>query len=426
MCSQKSKIIFIISILIIASPIKLYAAGFAVDAHSASGLANSHAGETAGVHDISDSYANPAVLSDINSPQISLSASYIKVNIDDDNGGGKYSGGSSISSSKNNNGGVDAIVPAFHFAAPINKQLTAGISLTAPFALETSYDPNWVGRYQALDSKITTTNINPMLSYKLSNQLSVAGGLEAQYAQARLTNMVDTGSLATPNPFPGAADRLGKAKGDDWGYGFNLGVKYKFNNQLEAGIGYRSKIKHKITGEVGVINAISASEFNTHFTTPEIASFGLAYKLTPKTELLYDLAWTRWSRINNIDIVAQNLRLSTSTKFDWRDSFRNSFGFNYQKTKELQIRTGLAFEKGVSGRYRNPRVPEANKTLVSAGLGYKFNQNFLADLTYMHQFYEKTKNNLAGSDSAATSVANLQTDYKLRVDVLAVGLVYSF
>ncbi len=424
MRSQKSKIIFIISILVITSPIDLYAAGFAVDAQSAAGLSNSHAGETTGAHDISDSYANPAVLSDINSPQLSISGSYVKVNIDDDNGSGKYSGGGVIYSSQNENAGVDAIVPAFHFAAPINKELTTGISITAPFALQTEYNPNWVGRYQTVDSKITTTNINPMLSYKLTDQLSIAGGLEAQYIQARITNMVDIGALLLSSP--GAADRLGKVKGDDWGYGFNLGAKYKFNNQFEAGIGYRSKIKHTITGEVEVNGAVAASKFRAHLITPEIATFGLAYKLTPKADLLYDLAWTRWSRINAIDIIAQNSNLSTSTKFGWRDSFRNSFGFNYQTTKELQIRTGLAFEKGASGQYRNPRVPEANKTLVSAGLGYKFNQNFSADLTCMHQFYEKTKNNLAGSDSAAPSVASLKTDYKIRVDVLALGLVYSF
>ena len=407
-------------IFIIFNPIKTFAAGFAVDAHSAAGLANSHAGETTGAHDISDSYSNPAVLSDIKTAQISVSASYIKIGIDDKNGSGKYSNGNQVNSSKNDNAGVDAVVPAFYFATPINKTLTAGISITAPFALQTQYNQNWVGRYQAVDSKITTTNINPMLSYKLTNQLSIAGGLEAQYIQVRITNMVDLGY------FPGAFDRLGKGKGDDWGYGFNLGAKYKFNNQIEAGIGYRSKIKHKITGEVEVVNAVATSKFNTPFITPEIASFGLAYKPTSKAELLYDLTWTRWSRINSVDINAQNSKLSSSTKFVWRDSFRNSFGFNYQTTEKLQIRTGIAFEQGASGQYRNPRAPEANKTLVSAGVGYKFNQNLSGDLTYMHQFYEKTKNNLAGKDSAALSVSSLQTDYKIRVDVLALGLVYSF
>ena len=46
--------------------------------------------------------------------------------------------------------------------------------------------------------------------------------------------------------------------------------------------------------------------------------------------------------------------------------------------------------------------------------------------SFVDSLNEKTKNNLAGSDSAAPSVASLQTDYKVRVDVLAIGLVYSF
>ena len=426
MRSLKTTIFLLIFLFTVGYQVQSFAAGFAVDAQSAAGLANSHAGETTGAHDIGDSYANPAVLADIKSTQLSASTSYIKVDIDDDNGSGKYHNTNSVASSKNDNAGVNALVTALHFATPINRDFTAGVSITIPFALETKYDPNWIGRYQAVESKIATTNINPMLAYKLNKQLSLGGGIQAQYVQARITNMVDVGTaLSQP---AGSADALGKAKGDNWGYGFNLGAKYKFDDQLQAGIGYRSKIKHKVSGEVELGALNKYSHFNTPFTTPEIANFGLSYNLTPQTQLLYDTSWTRWSRVKTIDIRAQDSTLSSSTKFMWRDSFRNAFGINYQTSDKLQIRAGFAFEKGASGQYRNPRVPESNKKLLSGGFGYKFNQNLSADFTYMHQFFEKTTNSLPASAITGSQIPNnsLQTTYKLKVDVVAVGMRYDF
>jgi len=61
-----------------------FAAGFATNSESASGLANSYAGQATGVHDISDSYTNPAILSDIKSKQFVISATYITFDVDDD------------------------------------------------------------------------------------------------------------------------------------------------------------------------------------------------------------------------------------------------------------------------------------------------------------------------------------------------------
>lgn len=385
-------IIFFTSTVLVAIPIKAFCAGFAVDSHSVSGLANSHAGEASGAHDISNSYANPAVLADIKTPHLILSGSYVNVNIDDDNGSSDIA-----DPSRNNNAGVNALVPAFHFARPINDKLTAGVSVTVPFALATKYDANWVGQKLAVDSEILSTNINPMIAYKVNSQLSIGGGLMAQYIKARFTT------------------NAAKVKGDDWGYGFNLGVKYKLNDKLQFGAGYRSAIKHKIAGQTDSMSLIIAS--SSPLITPEIINLGVAYNLTQKTTLLHDTSWTRWSRIKSLDVNTKNLQLN-STKYNWQDSFRFSFGANHQLCDKWQIRSGVAFEQGASGSYRNPRVPEGDKFLASVGFGYKISDNLSTDFAYMHQFFKKTTNNLIEGP--------LKTDYKVRVDVLAIAAKYQF
>lgn len=78
---------------------------------------------------------------------------------------------------------------------PIDNNLTFGIGLNAPFGLTTEYDDNWVGRYHALLSEIETININPGLGYKLSERVSIGGGINVQMVDARLTNAVDFGVI---------------------------------------------------------------------------------------------------------------------------------------------------------------------------------------------------------------------------------------
>jgi len=400
-----------------------FAAGFAANSESASGLANSYAGRASGAHDISDSYINPAVLSDIKSKQFLISGTFIRFTVDDDNGSGKFYNNNQVSSSRSESVN-EAIIPALYFATPINDKLTTGISVTSPFGLSTQYDQNWVGRYWAVDSSMSTININPMASYKVNEQLSIGGGLEAQYIKTRLTNMVDVGTaLSQP---AGSADGIGKAKGDDWGYGFNLGLKYKFNDKFQAGIGYRSKIKHKISGDISVDALNSRSSFDASLTTPEILSAGISYDLTNKAQLVYDTSWTRWSRVKSLKINAQNSNLNSTTDFDWQDTFRYSLGFNYKTSDKLQIRTGAAFEQGASGAKRNPRIPDSDKTLVSVGLSYKFTDNLIWDIAYMHEFLKKSQSNLTNNGSSAVPVPSLQTDYKTQIDLVGVSLRYDF
>lgn len=286
----------LIPLSILLSPSLSYGAGFATDSHSASALGTSYAGSVSGANDISDSFFNPATLSNVKKNQLVLSSVYINFKVDDDNSSAVYnSNSSSVSGVRSDRQTTEAFVPDGYFASKINDKTTFGLSITSPFGLSTSYNPNWVGRYYAIDSEINSVNFNPMLSYELNKKLSLGFGLQAQYIKATLTNAADVGGLFFSNP--GSSDGFAKTKGDDWGFGFNLGAKYKLNDKLELGIGYRSAIKHKIEGKVKLdsssIGNLSSS-FNSKLVTPENLTIGFKYDVNDKLSLLHDTSWTRW------------------------------------------------------------------------------------------------------------------------------------
>lgn len=411
---------------IIFLPKAAFAAGFATDSHSASALGTSYAGSVSGANDISDSFFNPATLSNVKNNQLVLSTTYINFKVDDDNTSAQYNSNSnSVSGSRSDKQTTEAFIPAGYFASRINDKITLGLSITNPFGLSTSYNENWVGRYYAVDSEISSVNFNPMLSYDFSKRLSVGFGLQAQYIKATLTNAADVGGLFLSNP--GSSDGYAKTKGDDWGFGFNLGAKYKINEKLEVGAGYRSAIDHKIEGKV-TLNSSSvgylSSSFTSKIVTPENFTIGFKYDLNKKLSLLHDTSWTRWSRVKSLVIKASdNSSLSETVNFDFKDSFRYSFGAHYNFSQKTKFKLGTAYEEGAVDKLRNPRIPTGNKIWASIGIGYQISETAKIDATYLHEFYKKNKVDLSASGQNTT---NIEADYKNKIDVVAVSLRLDF
>ena len=405
---------------------KSKAAGFETDLTSTSALANSYAGSATGSHDISDSFFNPAILSNVKSTTLILSASMIRLNIDADNSSGKTSSGSSVSDGGISDAGIDSVVPAFYFATPINKETTFGFAVTSPYGLATKYDKAWAGRYQAIDSAITTVNFNPTISYKIDPKLSVGAGLQAQYMSATLTNMVDYGSALGA---AGSDDRLAKINGTDWGYGYNFGVNYKFNDKTKFGIGYRSKIDHKLEGRAEV-NGLQYGNFNSSVTTPESVDAGISYQINKDNELVADVLWSRWSRLKSLNIYSENSNLNNNVAFNWHDSFRYSLGYNLKASEKLIIRSGAAYEKdAINNKNRSPSVPTGNRIWLSGGFGYKITNQATVDMSYMHQFYRKTQSDIAAVPAnvgVSPGTPGLTTSYKTHVDTISIGLKYEF
>ncbi|MDX2083470.1 MAG: OmpP1/FadL family transporter [Rickettsiales bacterium] len=397
--------------ILLSNNSQAFAAGYSTELYSTSGLANSYAGSAAGIHDVSDMFFNPANLTDVKDGEFVLSASYLKLDI---NPQGAANSSGAVSGTEVRNAGSNSVVPAFYVAKRLNDQTTFGLAVTSPFGLKTQYDKNWQGKERAVASSITTININPSLAYKIDDQFSIGAGFQAQYYSASLTSQNFVGTY-----------EQGKVKGDDWGYGFNLGAKYKVNDKLKFGIGYRSKVGHSISGSEQV-QSYGYSDIQAKTSTPESLTAGVAYKLNQDVELAYDLTWTRWSRLKSLTVNAvQNQNLSTTTNFNWHNSLLHSVGANFTIDDKWLLRTGLAYEKeAITDANREARVPASDKVWTSIGFNYKFTDSFSMDATYMHQFYRKAASRL--NNSAPFTDNSLYVHYKTKVDVISLALRKEF
>ncbi len=391
-----------------------WAAGYSTNLLSASALGNSYAGSVTGSHDVSDMFFNPAVTAGINKNQFILSASYIAINSDPDNEiSTKQDNTTDASAPSTHDSAVDSTVPALYLAAPINDRSTFNFSITSPFGLVTKYDNAWSGRYKAIESSLKSINFNPSFSYKINNQISFGFGLQAQYSKKILSKAVEIYG----------SDYYGETHGSDWSYGYNFGALFEANKDWKFGIGYRSKMNVKLKGKSKVDGLLYSDAF-AKTTSPESLTLGANFKAKDNLELVYDLTWTRWSRLKTFTVDAINPSFSDdTTNFNWHDSYLHSLGANYGFNDKLLIRSGVAYEKAaINNRNLEARVPNTDKIWLSAGFNYKISETLSIDSSYIHQFFKTGNLNLASNSSSGSFSAKIKT----RSDVFSLAIKKEF
>jgi long-chain fatty acid transport protein len=325
---------------------------------------------------------------------------------------------------------------------PFADRWNFGIGINAPFGLVTEYDANWVGRYQGVKSEITTININPALSYQLTDTISIGGGLNYQQLDAELTNAVvlPTG-VAVPPALPGKT----RLEVDDDGWGWNIGAMFQLSPATRMGIAYRSEIDYGLQGNVtttldatGAVVPAAGGPTQADVTLPDTFSLSIAHATTDRLELLGDVTRTGWSSIQAINIVnTTNGTLRDVLVLDFDDAWRYSIGGNYTLNDKWKLKAGLAFDetpvKGATSR--TVRLPDNDRTWISFGGQVKVGKSSRIDLGYSHIFIKDANINNTKSQQApgfttptpAPGTATTVTgSYEGSVDIFSVQYTLNF
>ncbi len=379
-----------------------HAAGFALIEQNASGLGNAYAGQAAAATDASTIFFNPAGMTLLPDRQLVLAGHLIKPQAE-------FTGTSTIGGGDGGDAGGLALVPNAYYAFRLRPDVHVGVGLNAPFGLATEYDSTWAGRTQAIKSELKTVNLNPSIAWKASDSVSLGAGVSLQYAEATLTNASAAG-LAT-------------VKGDDYGWGFNLGVLWQPSEVTRIGLAYRSEVDYTLEGTVTFSGLPAGNGPVTADTTlPDSASLSVFHKLNDRWDLLADVTWTGWSDFDELRIVRTSGALLTVTPENWDDSYRYSVGANYRWSDRLTLRGGVAYDATpVSDTYRTARIPDESRTWIAFGAQYRLSPKTLLDVGYAHLFVDDARIN-----KTETGPVTLTGEYDASVDILSAQLTLNF
>lgn len=413
-----------------------YAGGFALNEMSAASLGNAYAGGAAAAEDLGTIYYNPAGLTRLPGRQFMIAGSVLRPSATFENRGSVTATGAPLAGGNGGDAGSWALVPALFYAMDVAPDLRFGLGVYSPFGLRTEYDSRWVGRYQALKSELNSVNINPSLAYRVNDAVSIGGGINAQYVDVELSRAIDFGSICVGRAglptcsaigfLPQAKDGSVTVKGNDWGYGFNLGALFTPDAKMRFGINYRSKVSHQLSGDAafakpaGLPAAIAASPLFTNtgakasVDLPESLSVSGYVDLDPKWSAMADLTWTHWSRIKELRIRFDNGAPDNVTPENWRNTYRLAVALNYRHNDMWKLRGGIAYDQTpVKDEFRTPRIPDNNRTWLALGAQYKPSQKEAWDFGYAHLFVRDSSINKAEPPVGGTLVGSYSNDVNL-------------
>lgn len=443
----------------LAAP-QAHASAFQLKEDSAQSMGRAYAGSLTAGGDVSVVANGPAAMTD-------LKGTYFEADLTGINFGTTFSGsahdvlGNPISGNNGGNAGTTMPVPAFFFETQLSDRVHVGAAFSVPFGFKTDYNNDWVGRYNAIESKFESLDATLSASYDVTDTFSVGASAIAQRTSATLTNAINfsTVGLALAGPgtslnlppsavyslIPPGTDGLAHITGSSWAWGWQLGSYWKIDPQDRLAFNYRAKISHRLKGsadfdvpqtvstlinQLGPLLGLNASSLpfqNTsgtaNFTTPAVATASYWHQ-EDKFGFGADLSWTEWDVFKNLTVNYGNpAQPQSSQVFNWHNSWYASFGGEYYLTDKLTLRGGVGYDSTPTyAGTRDVRVPDETRKLLSAGIGYKATEHFSINASYAHIFVNKASINSAVSATEDT-ITGTSSDYG---NLFAISGVYKF
>ena len=392
------------------------AAGFAIKEQSGSSLGQAFSNASTGLGDASHMFFNAATLASIDSYQVVAVGNYIVPRSDVSNANGTFNP-SPLPGASYGDIAEDAAVPAFYVAAPVTDDVVVGLGVNAPFGLVTEYPTYWAGATHGIKSDLATININPAVAWQINEMFAVGVGARIQYADAELTSR--TGA---------APSDVSSLKGDDWGYGFNIGALFEPTDDLRFGAGFQSEIDHTLEGTISGffpvpgIGNVAPLPASADLTTPAMLSLGMTYDIDEQFSVSAEAQYTFWSSFDELRVVNPTLGTVSLTEEDWDDQIFLSVGGEYRLDDKWTLRAGLAYDQTpIPDANRTPRIPGGDRYWVAVGASYEVNEWFGVDAGYSHIFVEDTEVRL--TDPA---LGDLSADYDNGIDLFSVQARISF
>jgi long-chain fatty acid transport protein len=410
------------------------ASGFQLMTQSASGLGVAFAGMAAAAQDASTAFWNPAAMSLLPGVQGAAVLSYVSPQTEyKDNGTSRLSGFYDLGSlgDGGSDGAPNAWIPALYATWMLTPDWSVGLAINAPFGLATEWDRPWAGQFFAVKSEIETLNINPTVSFKLNDMVTLGAGLSYQQLKAELTNAVPVRGLDL------ADSPIGKVDGEDWGFGWNVGALIDFQQGTRLGLTYRSTIDYTLDGgklTVGGANPLPGGIPNSvtaDVELPDVFSIGLSHQFTPEVRVLADWTWTGWDSIQDLTIRQATFGAAVkTTPLNFEDSWRAGLGVEYQVNPSWLLRAGVAYDNTpVQDEYRTPRLPDEDRTWLALGVRYQPEQNaaWWIDVGYAHEWVDDAKSRLNEClDLGCTVSATLNGKYESDINLFAAQVSFKF
>jgi long-chain fatty acid transport protein len=321
----------------------------------------------------------------------------------------------------------------FFITHKISPMFSIGAGVSNPFGLETQWEGDWVGRYLAVETALTTFSAPVVVSYAILPNLSISGGVSYNLGHVRINQK------NSQTPFEGDADV--ELEGDDsFGFGYNFGLMWKANHQVTVGASYRSQVEYSFegtaeaTGAEQLSSVLPSGGISAKLTTPANIQGGIAVQVIKQLLLSADFQWIGWSSYDTLAISFKDPAFHhISEPRLYKNTIAIRFGAQYDFNQDVSVLGGIYYDKiPVEPENVNPSLPDSDRLGFSIGVDAKITENFgftgsylfvrASDLTVTNSNVHYTPHD----DDQADTASPFNGTYNSNASVLSLSFYYSF
>ena len=281
-------------------------------------------------------------------------------------------------------------LPHLYAVVPLTNDLKFGLGIDEPYGLGLRWnDPElWSGRFISQNVVIKTTDINPVFSYRLLPELSIAAGADYRFSGVQLER-----NTAAVDPFTGAVVDVAHTKlysglTSNGAWGYNAGILWKPIPQLGIGATYRSKITVDYDGTATItprptgdqiFDQLVATQvpFGVHPVKTQIAfpasiNTGVGINLSQSFTLSLEADWTEWSSFQALNITFPGSGLpAIDRQTNWNDSWAYRAGIEWKVGAGWAVRVGYYYDNTPQPLQDvGPLLADNNRNVYTGGFGY--------------------------------------------------------
>lgn len=401
------------------------AAGFQLNAQSATGLGRAFAGDAVIADNASVMARNPAAMALFDKTELSLGFESITTMIDVKDV--TYAGGAVAVSDTDDVGGT-SVAPNIHLIVPVNEKFAWGINAYSNFGTRTEFSSDYAASEYGGVTDIKSINFGLAGSYRLDDQLSFGAGLDLIYGQGTLQRYASSTLSYGLNQKYGLTVPKGTALAnvdgaDGWAVGFNVGTVYELDENNRFGLSYRYSPEFTAKDDYGQEIVLPL---------PDIAEFSGFHKIEDTSFAVhYSVQWIGWSAFDQIEVnnlsqtqspIAYRLAAAqgstTYTRdYQWQDGWHYSIGGTYYLNSDWTLRAGYMYDTSAQDSVTSISVPDSDRQWFSAGFTYAIDQASNVDFGFTY---------LLGKDVAVTeNSAGTTLTATTHADAILMGLQYS-
>ncbi|HIF9207729.1 TPA: outer membrane protein transport protein [Photobacterium damselae] len=352
---------------------QVMAAGFQLNAQSATGLGRAFAGDGVIADNASTMAKNPASMALFDAPALSLGVIAIDtdVKVKDTTFMGRPIDDASI--------GGTSFAPNIYYIHPLNEKWTVGAGLYSNFGTKTEFNDKYAANLFGGLTDVKSVNLALSAAFRVNEHWSLGGGLDVIYGSGKLERYLPETKVPVVDITIPRKDLL-DIDADGVALGFNLGTVYELNEDNRFGLSYRYSPTLDAKGDMSYAKA-DITNHKLKMPLPDMAEFSGFNKLNDKFAVHYSIQWIRWSEFDVLE-TSGGVNLNN---YEWQDGWHYSIGGTYYLNDTWTLRAGYMHDTSAQDKRTSISVPDSARNWFSGGFSYHLDPKSSIDfgVTYL-------------------------------------------